>query len=199
MTRNSVHDGCVGMYVDPGVGATITYNHVFDNNECELPGFNYGRGVTLAGARGTVVKHNVIEGHTAADGLPAVLVTDDVGTGNAGTGTVASDNVISHNRIVDNSLDLVSTATGKQPHRPQRVHQLRPSRPLPLTASCADPGRGRVTRILADLRVGRGHHTVECGAGLPDRRTGGAALTGELSGRGTSPSGRRGALRAARC
>ena len=59
-----------------------------------------------------MVKHNVIEGHTAADGLPAVLVTDDVGLGNTGTGTVASDNVITHNRIVGNSLDLVSTATG---------------------------------------------------------------------------------------
>ena len=100
------------MYVDPGVGATITLNHVFDNNDCDLPGFQYGRGITLAGAQRTVVSLNLIEGHTAADGLPAVRVTDDVGLGNPGTGTVATGNVVTGNRIVDNTLDLVSTATG---------------------------------------------------------------------------------------
>ncbi len=112
ITANSVHDNCVGMYVDPGVGATITLNHVFDNNECELPPeFNYGRGITMAGAQGTVLSLNVIEGHTA-DALPAVRITDDVGEGNTGTGTVGTGNVITLNRIVGNTLDLASSATG---------------------------------------------------------------------------------------
>ena len=66
----------------------------------------------MAGAQGTVVRLNVIEGHTAADGRPAIRITDDVGEGNSGTGTVATGNVVTLNQIVDNTLDLVSTATG---------------------------------------------------------------------------------------
>jgi len=109
---NRVHDGCVGIYVDPGIAATITLNHIFDNNLCDLPGFEYGRGITMAGAQGTVVSLNVIEGHVAADGLPAIRLTDDVGLGNTGTGTVATGNVIILNRMVGNTLDVKSTATG---------------------------------------------------------------------------------------
>ena len=109
---NRVHDNCVGMYVDPGVGATITRNHIFDNNECDLSGSEFGRGITMAGAIGTVVRHNLIEGHHAADGAPAVRITDDVGGWHTGTGTVATRNVVTNNTIVDNTLDLVSTATG---------------------------------------------------------------------------------------
>lgn len=113
IVANQVHDGCLGMYVDPGVGAVITRNHIFDNTQCgDMTGLEYGRGVTLAGAQGTVLSHNVIEGHTAADQLPAVRLTDDVGEGNPGTGTVATGNVLTHNRITDNTTDLVSTATG---------------------------------------------------------------------------------------
>jgi Right handed beta helix region len=112
VVANRVHDGCMGMYVDPGVGATITLNHIFDNNACRFAGLEYGRGITMAGAQGTVVRLNVIEGHTAADGLPAIRLTDDVGNGNSGTGTVATGNVVTLNRIVHNTLDLVSTATG---------------------------------------------------------------------------------------
>jgi hypothetical protein len=112
VTRNRVHDNCVGMYVDPGVAATITRNHIFDNNRCDLSGSEFGRGITMAGAIGTVVRHNLIEGHQAPDGAPAVRITDDVGGWHTGTGTVATRNVVTHNTIVDNALDLVSTATG---------------------------------------------------------------------------------------
>ena len=113
MVANRVHDGCMGMYVDPGVAATITLNHIFDNNGCAFfSGLEYGRGITMAGAQGTVVRLNVIEGHTAADGRPAIRITDDVGEGNSGTGTVATGNVVTLNQIVHNTLDLVSTATG---------------------------------------------------------------------------------------
>jgi hypothetical protein len=110
---NRVHGNCVGMYVDPGVGATITRNHIFDNNECDLTEAEFGRGITMAGAIGTVVRHNLIEGHHAADGAPAVRITDDVGGWHTGTGTVATRNVVTNNTIVDNTLDLVSTATGR--------------------------------------------------------------------------------------
>ena len=50
---NRVHGGCVGIYVDPGIAATITLDHIFDNNLCDLPGYEYGRGITMAGAQGT--------------------------------------------------------------------------------------------------------------------------------------------------
>ena len=112
VVANRVHDGCMGMYVDPGVGATITLNHIFDNNACDFFSFlEYGRGITMAGAQGTVVRLNVIEGHTQPTaGRPPL--TDDVGDGHTGTGTIATDNVVTLNQIVDNTLDLVSTATG---------------------------------------------------------------------------------------
>ena len=113
VSDNRVHDNCVGMYVDPGVGATITRNHIFDNNGCDLSDAEFGRGITMAGAVGTVVRHNLIEGHDAPDGAPAVRVTDDVGGWHTGTGTVATRNVVANNIIVDNTLDLVSTATGR--------------------------------------------------------------------------------------
>jgi hypothetical protein len=113
VVANRIHDGCMGIYVDPGVGATITLNHIFANNGCDyFSDLEYGRGITLAGAQGTVVRLNVIEGHTAADGRPAIRITDDVGAGHSGTGTVATGNVVTLNRIVHNTLDLVSTATG---------------------------------------------------------------------------------------
>jgi nitrous oxidase accessory protein NosD len=112
VTGNSLHGNCTGAYVDPGVGATIARNHIFDNNECDLTEAEFGRGITMAGAVGTVVRHNIIEGHHAADGAPAVRLTDDVGGWHTGTGTVATRNVVTHNTIVDNTLDLMSTATG---------------------------------------------------------------------------------------
>jgi hypothetical protein len=55
----------------------------------------------------------VIEGHDAVDGAPAVRITDDVGGWHAGTGTVADRNVVTNNTIIHNTLDLVSTATGR--------------------------------------------------------------------------------------
>ena len=75
MTRNEIHDNCIGIYVDPGIAATITRNDIFDNNACpDLT--SSGRGITLSGAQGSVVSHNVFRGHSVG-GLPALLVTDD--------------------------------------------------------------------------------------------------------------------------
>ena len=106
VTRNEIHDNCIGIYVDPGIAATITRNDVFDNNACpDLT--SSGRGLTLSGAQGSVVSHNVFRGHSVG-GLPALLVTDD-----STTGSVATDNTVTHNQFVDNTLDITSTASGK--------------------------------------------------------------------------------------
>jgi len=102
VSRNTIHDGCIGIYVDPGIGATITHNILADNNGC--PGLeSSGRGVTLDGAQGSVVSHNVIRGHTV-DGLPAVLIMDNA--------VAATGNVVTHNQFLDNTLDIESTASG---------------------------------------------------------------------------------------
>src|SRR5215217_3246106 len=92
VTRNEIHDNCIGIYVDPGIAATITHNDVFDNNQCpDLP--SSGRGLTLSGAQGSVVSHNDFRGHTVG-GLPALLITDD-----SNTRTVATDNTVTHNQF----------------------------------------------------------------------------------------------------
>jgi nitrous oxidase accessory protein NosD len=106
VSRNGIHDNCLGVFVDPGVGATITRNHITSNNGCDQLPASYGRGVTLSGTNGTVVSHNVFEGHTGPGGLAAVSVTDDEG------GTVATGNVVTHNQFAANTLDISSTATG---------------------------------------------------------------------------------------
>jgi len=105
VTRNEIHDNCIGIYVDPGIAATITHNDVFDNNQCpDLP--SSGRGLTLSGAQGSVVSHNDFRGHTVG-GLPALLITDD-----SNTRTVATDNTVTHNQFPNNTLDIESTASG---------------------------------------------------------------------------------------
>jgi hypothetical protein len=106
ISRNRIHDNCLGVFVDPGVGAVITRNHIANNNGCDQLPASYGRGVTLSGTHGSVVKDNVIEGHTGPGGLAALSVIDDEG------GTVATGNVVTHNRLAANTLDISSTATG---------------------------------------------------------------------------------------
>lgn len=105
VTRNEIHDNCIGIYVDPGIAATITRNDIFDNNACPRLSSS-GRGITLSGAQGSVVSHNDFRGHSVG-GLPALLVTDD-----STTGTVATDNTVTHNQFIDNTLDITSTASG---------------------------------------------------------------------------------------
>jgi nitrous oxidase accessory protein NosD len=100
--RNTVHDNCVGIYVDPGIGADIRDNRISSNNApCE----NFNGGVWLAGTNGTVVTGNRIIGHTPAGFGAGLIVMDD-------PAHLATNNTIRDNRFRDNTLDLLVDTNG---------------------------------------------------------------------------------------
>lgn len=108
--RNNVaHDNCVGVFVDPGIGALIRDNRILSNNN---PGcvedFVTGVGVFLLSSHGTTVRGNRIEGHVTEGAFPAaaLLITDD------GAFPPASDNTVRNNRFSDNSLDILVNSAG---------------------------------------------------------------------------------------
>jgi hypothetical protein len=109
--RNNVaHDNCIGVYVDPGIGATVRNNRIETNNGPCARLFNYisGVGVYLQGTHGTVVTGNRIEGHHPAGyrQVAAVVITDEDAP------VPASDNTVRNNRFAANSLDVLVDSTG---------------------------------------------------------------------------------------
>jgi hypothetical protein len=103
---NYVHDNCVGVYVDPGIGAYVHDNYISSNNaDCSAFAFN-GVGIFLYGTNGTHVRDNYIEGHVFAGFGAALVLTDADG------GPVATNNVIEHNRFRHNDKDISVTSTG---------------------------------------------------------------------------------------
>ena len=107
--NNFAHDNCVGVFVDPGIGALIRDNRILSNNH---PGcveeFVTGVGVYLQGAHGTTVRGNRIEGHVTDGAFPAaaLFITDD------GAPAPASDNTVRNNRFSDNTLDILVDSEG---------------------------------------------------------------------------------------
>jgi nitrous oxidase accessory protein NosD len=100
---NDVHDNCIGVYVDPGIGASVRANRISTNNlGCDVAGFPpTGIGVFLDATVGTQVRDNLIVGHSPTDGFGALFL-----------GGSASGNVVKHNVFIDNTLDVVVASTG---------------------------------------------------------------------------------------
>jgi nitrous oxidase accessory protein NosD len=100
---NDVHDNCIGVYVDPGIGAVVRANRISTNNlGCDVAGFPpTGVGVFLDATVGTQVRDNLIVGHRTTDGYGALFI-----------GGPASGNVVKHNVFIDNTLDVVVASTG---------------------------------------------------------------------------------------
>jgi nitrous oxidase accessory protein NosD len=98
--RNSVHDNCIGVYVDPGIGATVRDNRIAANNvPCT---YNpYGIGVWLDATNGTKVTGNLITGHRPA-GYGAGLVIANQ----------ATNNTVRDNRFRHNTLDVLVDSAG---------------------------------------------------------------------------------------
>src|SRR4051794_40321660 len=59
--NNTVHDNCVGIFVDPGIGADVRNNRI-SSNDAPCPDSNAG--VWLQGTNGTTVTGNRIIEHT---------------------------------------------------------------------------------------------------------------------------------------
>jgi hypothetical protein len=100
---NDVHDNCIGVFVDAGIGALVRANRISTNNlGCDVAGFPpTGIGVWLDATVGTQVLDNLIVGHRPTDGYGALFIRG-----------AASGNVVKHNVFIDNTLDVVVASTG---------------------------------------------------------------------------------------
>ena len=98
--NNTVHDNCVGVYVDPGIGAKVRDNLITSNN-APCPDFVSGIGVWLDATNGTTITGNRITGHAPAGFGAGVVVTG-----------AASNNLVRDNRLLRNTLDILVDATG---------------------------------------------------------------------------------------
>jgi Right handed beta helix region len=100
---NDVHDNCIGVYVDPGIGASVRANRITTSNpECEALGVApTGIGVWLAATVGTQVRDNLIVGQRPTDGFGALYLAG-----------AAAGNVVKHNVFIANTLDVVDASTG---------------------------------------------------------------------------------------
>jgi nitrous oxidase accessory protein NosD len=97
---NTVHDNCVGVYVDPGIGASIRDNRVVSNN-APCPQFTSGIGVWLDATNGTTVTGNLITGHTPAGWGAGLVIANQ-----------ATNNTVRDNRFRRNTLDVLVDSAG---------------------------------------------------------------------------------------
>jgi len=104
--HNNVHDNCIGVYVDPGIGAIVRENRISaDNGPCEAF-FDTGVGVYLQATSGTRVSGNRIQGHSTSGDDTGVVITDGE------PGQVASNNTVTRNWFAGNGLDVLVNASG---------------------------------------------------------------------------------------
>ena len=100
---------CIGIYIDPGIGAQIRRNHVSTTNPVCAEEAAFGTfGIIVAGAVGAQVRHNRIDDQHAGGGAVGLAVVDA-----SPTGPFATDNVVTHNSVRHNDVDLAVTTTGE--------------------------------------------------------------------------------------
>ncbi len=101
---NEVHDTCIGAFIDPGIAATVRFNHVAGTNGACADQNEFGiTGITVSGTN-AVVQHNRIEG-IVGDDSAGILVVDFPES------PPATGNLVSRNTLTGNTLDLSVTAT----------------------------------------------------------------------------------------
>jgi nitrous oxidase accessory protein NosD len=101
---NDVSNGCIGAYIDPGIGAHVHDNHIGATNPVCPDLAQYGiHGIILDTAVGSTVTHNSID-HQTADGIRLV----DAGP----TGPFASHNLVARNVITGGHPDLYVHTAG---------------------------------------------------------------------------------------
>jgi hypothetical protein len=106
---NVASHNCIGIYVDPGIGARIRRNHISTTSPVCAREAAFGTfGIILAGAVGTQVRHNRIDGQHAGGGAVGLAVVDA-----SPTGPVSTGDVVTHNSVRRNELDLAVTTTGE--------------------------------------------------------------------------------------
>jgi Periplasmic copper-binding protein (NosD) len=106
---NVASHNCIGIYVDPGIGARIRRNHVSTTSPVCARETAFGAyGIILAGAVGAHVRHNRIDDQHAGGGAVGLAIVDA-----SPTGPFATGNVVTHNSVRRNDLDLEVTTTGE--------------------------------------------------------------------------------------
>ncbi|PMD17281.1 pectin lyase-like protein [Hyaloscypha hepaticicola] len=108
---NSVHDCCIGAFVDPGIDGAKLHDNVITNTPPEC---GFGWGIRVQGATKTSLKGNNISGIVGTPANPGVgiSVADDVGDPTS-TGDIASGNTAEQNTLKNNDIDIELTSTGK--------------------------------------------------------------------------------------
>ncbi|KAJ4256207.1 hypothetical protein NW762_009285 [Fusarium torreyae] len=119
---NTLHDNCVGIFVDPGVkNVKIAHNDI-SNAPSACPNAS---GITLGSAIGTVVRDNKIKGqHAVGKSGTGILIYDDNCKATPqqplslscivlGRAVKATDNVVIRNILSDNDNDIVVLSKGK--------------------------------------------------------------------------------------
>lgn len=113
VANNRVSRACFGAFVDPGVmGAQLLNNYIGPPNPvcASSPGGGVD-GILIAGASGTSVKGNTIEGQLAHGGSNGdgngVAIIDD-----PSTESIGNDNTITGNILRNNDLDILIYTNG---------------------------------------------------------------------------------------
>lgn len=104
---NTVHDSCIGAYVDPNISSAKLQNNVFKNTGTACnPDFGIA-GVLISGGKNTELRSNTFSG-IGLNGQGAGLVIVDDGA----TGAMATGNDARRNTFSGNNLDVYVTSTG---------------------------------------------------------------------------------------
>jgi hypothetical protein len=105
---NTVHDSCIGAYVDPNISGARLHENTFRDTAtwCDK---TYGlAGVIISGAKNTVLRSNTFTNIGLDQSGAAVVVQDD-----EATGAVATGNNIQKNTFSANNLDIYAPSKGK--------------------------------------------------------------------------------------
>jgi nitrous oxidase accessory protein NosD len=111
--NNDVSDGCVGVFVDPGIhGAKVRYNHISKSN-ANCSGFG-GFGIYINGAINTEVRYNRIEGQTdgGIDDTISIAAGIKIDDSTLPIVSTSSGNVVTKNILRNNDVDLFLNTTG---------------------------------------------------------------------------------------
>lgn len=109
--ENSVHEVCVGAYVDPGVNGAKLYDNQFSNSAtafvpCTAP---FSAGVVISGATNTVLRSNKFSHIKTTEGKAVgVLLIDD----QSGSGAIAAGNDVERNVFSGDNFDIYQNTTG---------------------------------------------------------------------------------------
>lgn len=103
---NTVHDSCIGAYVDPNISSAKIHDNTFKNTGTACnPDFGIA-GVLISGAQNTMLRSNTFSGIGLSGQGAGLVIVDDA------TGAVSTGNDARRNTFSGNNLDIYVTSAG---------------------------------------------------------------------------------------